>query len=129
MAQVRMSSGTALRPIDKLFGKAYAAGETIPPDVVARMTPQVVRSLVNKGDISVEGMTADTGSGGMSQHLMARIDKLDDTSKKQAKLIEAQAKEMEAMRAQLAALAAGTGEPKADKKSRRAARAADGSKE
>ena len=96
--------GKAVRPISKLFGKSYAPGDPIPAEVISKITPQVLRTLVNKGDIEVAGMIADAGGGGVAQHLQARADRADDRIKK----LEAANTALEARLAALEAKDGGT---------------------
>lgn len=72
----------ALRNIEKLAGKSYKAGEAISDAVIAKITPQVLRSLVENHTIEVPGMEAKgAGTGGMA-HVMARLDQQADLIKK-----------------------------------------------
>lgn len=63
----------ALRNIDKLAGASYPAGATIPDDVVAKISPQVLRSLVNGAALEVDGMERGADAGA-SAHIKARQD-------------------------------------------------------
>lgn len=108
----------ALRPIAKLHGVSYAAGSEIPDAVIARMSPQVVKALVNRGDLEVEGMEAAGATAGISQHLGARIDKHNDMLKAGEVAHADNAKRIAALEAAVANLTAG----KAVKQTRRQAR-------
>lgn len=94
----------ALRNIDKLAGKSYKAGDAIPEAVIAKITPQVLRSLVETHTIEVPGMESKSNSPGQNAHLMARLDKQSEQIKKleagradDAKNMSALAKRLEAL--------------------------------
>ncbi len=70
----------ALRNIDRLAGKPYKAGDSIPDAVIAQISGQVLRSLVDSRTIEVAGM--DAGGGGGAAHVQARLDRQDDRIKK-----------------------------------------------
>lgn len=76
-----MADATAIRPIAKLFGKSYAAGEVIPAEVISRMTPQALAALVANRHIDVPGMEPADGHGA-NQHLKAKIEKLEEQNRK-----------------------------------------------
>lgn len=72
---------TALRPIAKLFGQKYSAGDEIPDDVIAQMSPQSLEALVSNRHIDVPGMEAKGGHGAI-QHVKAKMEKLEEHHKK-----------------------------------------------
>lgn len=76
-----MPNGKALTNIPEMDGKAYAAGAKIPAAVIAKITPQVLRSLVDGGKIEVEGMEQSAGGSGGQAHIMARLDQQSDQIK------------------------------------------------
>ncbi len=98
------ASAKALRHIPELCGKAYAPGDPIPAAAIAKITPQVLRVLVDQHSIEVEGMEpSGKGSGGM-QHLIARIDRQGEQIKametaraEDAKTISALGKRLDAL--------------------------------
>lgn len=94
----------ALRDIAKLDGISYKAGSTIPDAVIMKISPQVLRSLVESHTIEVPGMESKSGGSGASAHLMARLDKQGEQIKKleagraeDAKNMSALVKRMEAL--------------------------------
>lgn len=99
---------TALRDIPKLMGKPYKTGATIPDAVIAQMTPQSVRALVNNHTIEVAGMEAGGAKGGgANTHLAAKTDQHHDRLKKlEAGKVE-DAKTIAALEKRLSALEAG----------------------
>lgn len=113
-----MRDGKALTNLQEFGGKSYKAGDKIPGKVIATLTPQVLRSLVDGGKIEVEGMEPGSGPSGGQAHIMARLDQQADAIKKLAAGFNKLAAEVAALK----------GEKKAPA-SRRAARAADKPKE
>lgn len=75
----------AIRPISKLLGKSYEAGQEIPADVIGQISPQALRSLINNHHIEVDGQEPDAGS--TSQHLRAKCERLDEKCKQQDRQI------------------------------------------
>lgn len=67
----------ALRKINPLFGQCYEAGAMIPDEVVAKISPQQLRALIDKNLLQVDGMEAGNGSG-VSAHIKARSDQHQD---------------------------------------------------
>lgn len=118
-----MAEATALRHLDKLFGKAYKAGETIPADVISQITPQALAALVANRHIDVPGMEP-ASSAGASQHMKARLDKQDETIRKltsdNAVLMQANDDMAKRMSVIETALAAGAGTPKSKREARKA---------
>lgn len=68
----------ALRNIEKLGGKSYKAGDAVPDAVIASMSPQVLRSLVENHTLEVSGMEAKGAATGSQAHLAARLDRQAD---------------------------------------------------
>lgn len=104
----------ALRNIPKLDGKSYMAGDPIPAAAIAKMTPQVLRTLVDSRSIEVAGMEPSGGGSGGNAHLMARTEKLGEQVKKLEAARAADAKIISALSARLDALE-GKKPAKADK--------------
>lgn len=77
-----MRDGTALTHIPEFSGKEYKAGEKIPGKVLANVSPQVLKALVDNFKIEIEGMEPSGGGSGAQQHLMARLDQQGETIKK-----------------------------------------------
>lgn len=73
--------GKALTNLPEFGGKAYKAGDKIPAAVLAGISPQVLRALVDGGKIEVAGMEQSVGGSGGQAHIMARLDKQDDQIK------------------------------------------------
>lgn len=80
----------ALRNIDKLAGKSYKSGDEIPDAVISKISPQVLRSLVEARTIEVPGMEAAAASPGGMAHIMARLDKQGEQIKKLEARLSAQ---------------------------------------
>lgn len=117
-----MAEAVALRPISKLMGKAYKAGETIPADVIASMTPQAVKALVENGHIEVPGMEAGTNSG-LTQHMKAKIEAQDAQIKKLHTSNEVLQQSHDDLAGRVAALeAAGGDKPKSKREARAASK-------
>ena len=58
------------------------AGQKIPGAVIAKLTPQVLKSLVDNYKIEVDGMEPSSGGGaGGMAHLTARLDQQGDQIK------------------------------------------------
>lgn len=72
---------TVDRPMDKFLGKPRTRGEVIDADELAKVSPQMLRSLVDSGYLRVDGMVAGPGSS-VEHHLRARVDNLEDRVKR-----------------------------------------------
>ncbi len=84
-----MRDGKALTNIDEFGGKSYKAGDKISGKVLAQVSPQVIKALVDNYKIEIQGMEPSSGGGaGGLAHLTARLDQQADTIKAQAKQIE-----------------------------------------
>jgi hypothetical protein len=114
-----MRDGKALTHIPEFGGKAYQAGEKIPGKVLANVSPQVLKALVDNFKIEIEGMEPSTGGSGGIAHLTARLDAQAD----QIKALVAANKELSG---RLSALEGGKAPAE---NSRRAVRASGKSKE
>lgn len=86
MEKLEVGAGRALRHIAKLGGKSYKPGELIAKSVMEGMGPHLVKTLVDRGEIEVGGMTADAAAG--NAHNKARLDSLHDKVNSLSKTVE-----------------------------------------
>lgn len=76
-----MPAAKALRHIPELCGKAYEPGAPIPAAVIGKISPQVLRVLVDQHAIEVDGMEASGKGAGSMTHVTARLDAHSDRLK------------------------------------------------
>ncbi len=105
-----MKNGIALRNISKLDGKSFKAGDVIPAESLAKMTPQAQRALVNNHDIEIPGMEADA-HGSTGQHLRAKLDQQEGVIKAQAATIATQQASLDDLAKRVSDLEAGAAKP------------------